>query len=135
MTRIATIVVTALAGALALAGGALAVDGFSARLGCSANCITSALVPPTPSSATVTVETDVPASVTATVAEQDVQLGLAATTPAPKHQTLPAFATSRTVLFAGLEPDTTYRIVVKARDRQGRTNVRVGRFKTRKVQV
>ena len=134
MTRIASILSTVVA-ALALTGGALAVDGFSAGLGCSANCIKEAIVTPTASSATVAVKTDVLASVTATVTEQDVEFGLAAAPPAPKHESVPAFAMSRTILFGGLEPDTRYRIAVKARDQQGRINTRVGTFKTRAVQV
>ena len=93
------------------------------------------VVTPTASSATVAIKTDVPASITAIVSEQDVQLGLASTAPAPKQQMLPAFAISRTVVFPGLQPDTGYRIVVKARDQKGQTNTRVGTFRTRKVQV
>ena len=135
MTRIArTFAATAVA-ALALCAAATAGGPtISAGLGCSAACIESAIVMPTASSASIEIRTSVPASVTVKVTRADAQLGLAAG-PAPKDIVVPPFQTLRTVLVPGLEPETTYRIVVSARDFQGRVQTRSGSFTTRKVKL
>ena len=49
--------------------------------------------------------------------------------------TVPPFVTLRTVLVPNLRPETTYRIVVSARDVQGHVETRSGTFTTRKVKV
>ena len=116
--------------ATATAGG----PTISAGYGCAVACIERAVVTPTASSATVEIETSVPASVTVKVATLDAQLGIAAG-PAPKDIVVPPFQTLRTVLVPGLEPATTYRIVVSARDLQGRVHSRAGTFTTREVKV
>jgi hypothetical protein len=121
----------------ALAWSAAATAGgpvVSAGAGCSVSCIQSAIVTPTASSASVEIRTTVPASVTVKVATLDAQLGLA-TGPAPRDIVVPPFGTIRTVQIPGLEPETTYRIVVSARDRQGRVQTRSGTFATRAVKV
>jgi hypothetical protein len=116
--------------ATATAGGPTLSSGY----GCGLACIESAIVTPTASSATVEVKTSVPASVTVEASKVDAQVGLAAG-PAPRDIVLPAFQTIRTVLLPGLEPATTYRIVVSARDMQGRVYTRAGTFTTREVKV
>jgi hypothetical protein len=116
--------------ATATAGGPTLSSGY----GCALACIESAIVTPTASSATVEVKTSVPASVTVEASKVDAQVGLAAG-PAPRDIVLPAFQTIRTVLLPGLEPATTYRIVVSARDMQGRVYTRAGTFTTREVKV
>jgi Sigma-70, region 4/CARDB len=88
----------------------------------------------TAASASVEVKTSVPAAVTVKASKLDAQLGLAAG-PAPKDVVVPSFQTIRTVLLPGLEPATTYRIVVSARDMQGYVHTRSGTFTTREVKV
>jgi hypothetical protein len=138
MTRIARIAksfAASVVAALALCAAATAAGPtISAGYGCAVACIESALVTPTASSASVEVKTSVPASVTVTAARLDAELGLAAG-PAPKHVSVPPFLTNRTVILSGLEPETTYRIVVSAKDLQGRVQTRSGTFTTRKVKV
>lgn len=136
----AAVVATALAGA-ATAGtitagspGAQPSGTLTSGTGCSSSCISSALVTPTASSASVEVTTTVATSTTVTVSRLDQQLGLAAGTQ-PRHVVVPAFQTTRTILFGGLEPDTGYRIVVSAKDEQGRIQARQGTFRTRAVKV
>jgi hypothetical protein len=116
--------------ATATAGGPTLSSGY----GCALACIESAIVTPTASSATVQVKTSVPVSVTVKASKLDAQLGLAAG-PARRDIVLPAFQTIRTVLLPGLEPAKTYRIVVSARDMQGRVHTRSGTFTTREVKV
>ena len=139
MPRITNIIVyftaTALAAATAaIAGTASAADGITGSTGCSISCISAAVVTRTSTSASVKVTTTVPTSTTVSVSKLDQQLGLAAGNQ-PKHIVVAAFVTVRTVLFAGLEPETSYRIAVTARDLAGKTDTRTGTFKTRPVKV
>jgi hypothetical protein len=150
MTRITTITkcfTAAVVAAAALAGtsnaGALPATsgggspqpiGLSAGSGCSISCVTSAIVTPTASSASVRVVTDVPTSVAVVVTKLDQQLGLT-TGVQPKPKVLATFQTVRTVVFTGLEAETRYRIAVTARDRAGHKEIRTGTFKTRAVKV
>ncbi|HET9938232.1 MAG TPA: hypothetical protein VFQ28_05545 [Gaiella sp.] len=136
LTRFAQTGAAAVVVALALCAAATAGTGpaISAGAGCSISCIESALVTPTASSASVEIRTSVRTSVTVAVAEVGAPLGIAGGTPSG-HVTVPPFVTLRTVLVPGLEPETTYRIVVTARDLQGRTQTRAGTFTTRKVKV
>ena len=135
MKRIAKILAASIVAAFAVAGSATAGGPvISAGAGCSVSCIQSAVVTPTASSASVEISTTVPASVTVKVAKLDAQLGLAAG-PAPKDIVVPAFQTIRTVLFGSLQPATTYRIVVSARDLQGHVQTRSGAFATLPVKV
>lgn len=135
MARIPQTLLASVLAALALSAAATAGGPvISAGYGCAVSCIQSALVTPTASSASVEVKTSVPASVTVTVARVGASPGYAAG-PAPKHVSVPPFVTTRTVLVAGLEPETSYRIVVSARDLQGRAQTRSGTFTTRAVEV
>lgn len=132
----AKMLIATIAGALALAGGAAASGGptLIADTGCSTQCITKALVTATASSAEVEVVTSVPASVTVSVAKAGTAPGGLTSGQAP-HLTVPPFVTTRTIVVPRLEPATTYRIVVTAKDIKGRTATRVGTFVTRAVQV
>jgi hypothetical protein len=135
MTRIAQTLLASIAAALALCAAATAGGPvLAAPGGCALACIEQALVTPTASSASVELRTSVPASVTVETAPVDAELGLAAG-PAHRDIVLPPFLTSRTVLIPGLQPETTYRIVVHARDLQGHVQTRSGSFTTRKVKV
>lgn len=126
---------SASAGTFAVTGtGPVPVGGLSAGPGCSVSCITSAIVTPTASSASVKVTTSVPTSTTVSVALLDAQLGLTAGN-SPKDLVFPTFAMVRTVEFPGLEPDTSYRVSVTARDMAGKKETRTGTFKTRAVKV
>ena len=143
MTRIANIakcfavtaalVVAAVAGTSSATAGT-PVGGFAAGPGCSVSCITSAVVTQTASSASVKVTTSAPTSTTVSVRRLDAQLGLAAG-PQPTDIVVLAFAMTRTVLFPGLAPETSYRISVTARDIAGRKETRTGTFKTLAVKV
>ena len=133
--RTAKTLAAAVVAALALCASATAGGpALSSGYGCALACIESAIVTPTASSATVQVKTSVPASVTVKASKLDAELGLAAG-PAPRDIVVPAFQTIRTVLLSGLESATTYRIVVSARDMQGRVYTRAGTFATREVKV
>ena len=135
ITRIAKAFAASVVAALALCAAATAGGPtISAGYGCAVACIESALVTPTASSASVEVKTSVPASVTVTATRLDAELGLASGT-APKHVSVAPFLTNRAVILSGLEPETTYRIVVSAKDLQGRLQTRSGTFTTRKVKV
>ena len=136
LTRFAQAGAAVVVAALALCAAATAGTGpaISAGAGCSISCIEAALVTPTASSASVEIRTSVRASVTVAVAEVGAPLGIAAGTPSG-HVTVPPFVTLRTVLVPNLRPETTYRIVVSARDVQGHVETRSGTFTTRKVKV
>lgn len=135
IAHIARTVAGTVVAALALCAAATAGGpSLSAGYGCAVPCIESAIVTATASSASVQVKTSVPASVTVRASKLDAQLGLAAG-PAPRDIVVPSFQTLRTVLLPGLDPATTYRIVVSARDLQGRVHTRSGTFTTREVQV
>ena len=138
----AALVVAAVAGTSSADAGTIAATagqpagpgGFAAGPGCSVSCITSAVVTPTASSASVKVTTSAPTSTTVSVRRLDAQLGLAVG-PQPTDIVLPAFAMTRTVLFPGLAPETSYRISVTARDMSGKKETRTGTFKTLAVKV
>lgn len=133
--RIAKTLAVAAVAALALTAAATAAGpALSAGTGCAFACIESALVTTTASSATLDVRTSVPTSATATVRKADEPLGLTAG-PGAKHVSYATFVKSRTLLFGGLEPDTTYRIVLSVRDQQGKVQTRSGTFSTRAVKV
>jgi len=136
MTRFVRTVLAASLASCALAAAATAGGPvLRASSGCSPSCIQSALVTPTASSASVEIRTSVPASVTVETAPVGAELGIAAGSPAPHDVVVPPFRTLRTVMVPGLRPETTYRIVVHARDVQGHLETRSGTFTTRKVKV
>jgi len=123
--------------ALALAGTATASGPiFSAGTGCAVQCITKALVTPTTTTAKVELATTVTAALTVSIAKQSSASttgGFAA--PTWKTVSIPAFSPSKTAWFSGLEPDTTYAIVVRATDLKGQKASQQGTFKTLEVKT
>lgn len=120
--------------ALVLAAGTAAAPPtpgsgqVTAGTGCSVQCVVKALVTATASYANVAIETSVPTRTVVTARRPTAQSPDASSTSS-------SLATHRTVFLPGLEPDTTYSIVLKATDAQGRTDVRTGVFKTRAVET
>jgi hypothetical protein len=131
-----------LAAALALAGAGTAgavspvapTSNLAAAPGCTLQCVSTALVTPTASGASVFVRTTVAASVTVVVTRADRPTITSGGSGQP-HVSVPPFLTERTIEVPGLEPETDYRIEVRARDLGGRTAARVGTFRTRPVTV
>ncbi len=130
---------TALVAMLTLAAGKASADGgpiISAGTGCAVQCIKKALVTPTSTSATVELETTVPARLTVSIAKQTGATttgGLTASLTQTDH--IWAFARRPKASFTGLEPDTTYAIVVKATDLKQQTAYQKGTFKTLPVKT
>lgn len=130
---------TALLAMLALAAGSASAGGgpiISAGTGCAVQCIQKALVVATATSATVELETTVLAHLKVSITKQTVSTttgGFAASLT--KSVSISAFSPNRIASFAGLEPDTTYAIVVKATDLKNQTASRKGTFKTLPVKV
>jgi len=104
--------------------------GIASASGCAAQCITSAVVTPTSTSAKVEVTTTVPTSVSVTASPVGEDLFEAGGAP---HVSVPALAKSRIVQLVGLKPGTTYAIAVKATDGKGQTHAESGEFATKEV--
>jgi hypothetical protein len=125
--------VAALVAALSIAAGTASATSpptLTAGQGCSVQCVSKAGVTVTATSAKVELATTVPANLKVTVGKQ--QSGNGGGFVANQAKTVLVTATSphRTAYFLELEPDTTYAIVVKATDLQGRSSSRSGTFKT-----
>jgi hypothetical protein len=139
LTTALKLTVTALVALLTLAAGNASADGgpiFSAGTGCAVQCIKTALVTPTSTSATVELETTVLARFTISITKQAAATttgGLTAAVTQTHH--IWAFARHRKASFGGLEPDTTYAIVVKATDLKQQTASQKGTFKTLAVKT
>jgi hypothetical protein len=124
---------------LVLAAGTASADGgpiISAGTGCAVQCIKKAVVTPTSTTATVELETTVLARFTVSTTKQTAGTttgGLTADLTKTHH--MPAFAHRRKTTFEGLEPDTTYAIVVKATDLKQQTAYQKGTFKTLPVKT
>jgi hypothetical protein len=126
------------AAALTLATSSAAAGGpiISAGTGCAVQCIEKALVVPTATSATVDVKTTVLAHLTVSITKQVVPTttgGLVA--PQTRTVSISAFTPWKLASFAGLEPDTTYAIVVRATDLTGQKASRSGTFATLPVKA
>ena len=126
------------AAALVLATGSATAAGpiISAGTGCAVQCIEKALVLPTASSARVELKTTVLAHLTVSVEKQlpsPTTGGLAASQA--RTVTIHAFSPYKVAKFDGLEPATTYAIVVKATDLKGQKASRSGTFATLPVQT
>ena len=142
MTPVTTslkLVATVLVATLALAAGTASAGGgpiISAGTGCALECIEQALVTATATSATVELETSVLAHLTVSITKQTAPTttgGLVAAQTKTVH--ISAFSPNRTASFAGLEPDATYAIVVKATDLKQQSAYRKGTFKTLPVKT
>jgi hypothetical protein len=130
---LAALAVTAFGAATAGAAPPAATLDLASGLGCGAQCVKSATVAAKKTSASVKVTTDTPATITVqagTTAPLPTSQGPLFTSPAASA-TSPAGKTAFTAQLKGLEPDTTYHIVVRARDAEGRTAVRQGTFRTK----
>jgi hypothetical protein len=124
-------IVSAIVTALAFAAGTAAAppvpvpSQVTAGTGCAVQCVLKALVTPTASYANVAIETSVPTKIKIVLFRSQVD----------KTVESSGFYAQRSVFLSGLMPDTTYQILVKATDAQGRTDSRHGSFKTRKVET
>ena len=101
-------------------------------------CIKKALVTPTSTSATVELETTVPARLTVSITKQTAATTTGGLTARRSHADRPHLgvrAATRKASFDGLEPDTTYAIVVKATDLKQQTAYQKGTFKTLPVKT
>lgn len=130
---------TALVAMLTLAASTASADGgpiISAGTGCAVQCIKKALVTPTSTSATVELETTVPARLTVSITKQSAATTTGGLTAAvTQTDRIWAFARRPKASFDGLEPDTTYAIVVKATDLKQQTAYQKGTFKTLPVKT
>ena len=117
------LLVTTVLAALAVAAGTARAGGpvVTAGTGCSVQCISKALVTTTATAAKVELATTAPASLLVYAAGRTVSVT--------------ASSPLKVAFFTGLEPDTSYTIVVTATDLQGRKQVRQGSFRTLKVET
>jgi hypothetical protein len=99
---------------------------FDSGLGCSADCIRSALVTPAISFARYEIKTDTPARFQVVVRKRT-----AMETIVDSDTSSPLPTKEYGGYVTGLEPDTLYAITVSATDAQGRTNTRYGTFRTK----
>lgn len=133
-----TFLLTLVAASLTLATGAAAAPPpvFSAGTGCAVQCIEKALVVPTATSARIELKTTVLAHLTVTI-EKKVVPGTTGGLVAPQARTVTihAFHPVKVANFDGLQPATTYAIVVKATDLKGQKASRSGTFATLPVQT
>lgn len=136
LRRILATLVVAIAAALAATAAAGANGGpiLAAPGGCALQCIERALVTTTASAAKVEIGTTVATKVVVTARRLSSTGGLVAGAPdaTVSHRVL---RTARTLFLVGLQPGTTYRIVVAATDASGRSAHRSGTFATKPVQT
>ncbi len=130
---LASVAATLVAAVTIVAGTASAAGGptISVGNGCAAQCITEALVTATATSAKVELKTTVLAHLSVYVTKQTASTmtgGL--TTSQTQKVSISAFSPSRNASFFGLEPDTTYAILVKATDLKGQAATQRGTFRT-----
>jgi hypothetical protein len=129
------LVAAALVAALTIAAGtATAAVGptITVGTGCAAQCITKALVTVTATSAKVELQTTVLAHLSVYVTKQTAAsaTGGGLTSSQTRKVSISAFSPNRTASFFGLEPDTTYAILVKATDLKNQVASQQGTFKT-----
>jgi hypothetical protein len=108
---------------------------LGAGLGCSAQCITQAIVTTSPATAKVAVRTDAAAKITVqagTHAPMPTSQGPLFAAPAATASS-PGLTTAFAPTLSGLQPGTTYHIVVRAQDSKGHVAVRQGTFKTKEI--
>ncbi len=124
---------------LPVAAGPAAPVGVGSGLGCAAQCIKTGVTTSHGKSVDLHVTTDTPAKLQAQISTLP-PLPNGNSPPYftnPKTQSDNSFRTDWTTAFTALEPDTTYHIVVRATDGNGKTAYQQGTFKTleRKVVV
>jgi hypothetical protein len=126
-------IAAALVAALSIAAGTASATSpptLTAGLGCSVQCVSKAAVTVTATSAKVELATTVPANLKVTVSKTQGGNGGGLVANQAKTVSVAASSTHRTAYFLELEPDTTYSIIVRATDLQGRSSSRSGTFKT-----
>jgi hypothetical protein len=132
-------VAAALVAALALGASTASAaggPGLTAGTGCAVQCIKKALVTATATAAKVELETTVSAHLRVSVVKQSTSTTAGGfTTNQAKSVAVSAFSPNKTAFFLGLEPDTTYVIVVRATDLQQRRTTREGTFRTLPVKT
>jgi hypothetical protein len=129
LSSTAAVVVAALSIAAGTAS-ATSPPGITAGQGCSVQCITKAAVTVTATSAKVELATTVLANLKVTVSKAATGWNGGLVTNQARTVSVSAYSPYKVAFFLGLEPDTTYTIVVKATDLQGRSSSRSGTFKT-----
>jgi len=131
--RALTFVTVAIAAVVGTASAsATGNPGLLAPGGCASQCIKSAIVTTTSTTAKAKILTSLRTSVVLTARRVSTAGGLVAGPPdaSVSHHLL---RKRRTLFLLGLQPRTTYRIFVSARDAEGRTDSRDGTFSTRPV--
>jgi hypothetical protein len=120
--------------ALSIAAGtasATSPPAITAGQGCSVQCITKAAITATATSAKVELATTVLVHLKVTVSKPAASgNGGGLVMNQARTVSVSAFSPYKVAFFLGLDPDTTYTIVVKAIDLQGRSSSRSGTFKT-----
>ena len=115
-------------------GQASASGDLSSNVGCSVDCIRTALVYPSTNAVAIRVETDTPARIQVVLRKRTAMGGGSTggfTTGALVADRSSAGLRKTFVTFVGgLQNDTLYAISVKATDSAGRTNVRRSTFRT-----
>lgn len=129
------LVAAALVAATTIAAGtatATVSPTITVGTGCAAQCITKALISVTATSAKVELSTTVRAYLSVYVTKQTAspETGGGLTSSQTRKVSISAFSTNRTASFFGLEPDTTYTILVKATDLKNQVASQKGTFKT-----
>ncbi len=139
LVRVTAAVAAALVAALAIAAGTAAAavgPTLTVGTGCAAQCITRAAVTVTATSAQVELKTTVLAHLTVYVTRQTAPSTTGGLTSSQTRKVyLSPFLPNRTASFEGLEPDTTYTILVKATDLKNQTATRQGTFRTLPVKT
>jgi hypothetical protein len=120
-TLIATLAV------LAIAAPASASPQLASNVGCSVDCIRTALVYPSTNAAAIRVETDTPARIQVLVRRTGG--------PIVAYRSSDELRTVFVAFVGGLEHDALHDIRVRAVDSQGRANLRTGAFRTLRPQT
>jgi hypothetical protein len=142
MTLVGKLIGTSAAalGALALAAAPSAPAATSpgtivAGIGCSVSCIETAVVEPTTTTAVLTVKTPIDTKITLSVTKGSTAGGITTGGQQPEHLPSSAYRRHHGFVIWQLEPATTYRIVVRASDRQEKSSTREGHFETLPVKT
>ena len=122
------VLITALCAACAHAGPSAGGGQISTGPSCSVSCVTSALIEPHTTAFGVSVHTDTPATILIAVYDRATNVNLG-------WSLSPAGRTAWADHVTGLEPDTTYRVTIKASDAHGHTDMRSTLYRTLAVQT
>jgi hypothetical protein len=135
---IVVLAATAAASAMPAAAGAAPVD-LDSGLGCSANCIRSALVTTSANAAKIEVKADTPARFEVVIRKRSAMGagtgGFTTGAIVATRTSSPTPTKGYTTVVTGLQPDMLYAISVTATDAKGGRNTRLGTFRTKKAQT